>query len=90
MHPIVIVRIHRASALSFSGPQPIGRWWRVTSRPSQLIGVRSRFEERSLTGERDRGGSPEERRAAQAEETFKGRNRRRAAVLYPRVFGLLQ
>lgn len=49
---------------NFSGVRLIGRLWAFTSRLCQLIGVRSRFEERSRTGERDRGGSPEEQRAA--------------------------
>lgn len=62
---VVIVRGHWASPMGVSGSQLIGRWWLVTSRPSQLIGVRSRFEGRSWTGERDRGGSPAERRAEQ-------------------------
>lgn len=41
----------------FSGPRLIGRPCALTSRSCQLIGVRSRFEERSWTGERDRGGT---------------------------------
>lgn len=48
----------------FSGRRVIGRALVLTSRPCQLIGVRSRFEARSWTEERDRGGSPEEQRAA--------------------------
>lgn len=53
--------LHRACVVSvsgdFSGSCLIGRLCVLTSRPCQLIGVRSRFEERSSTGERDRGGT---------------------------------
>lgn len=63
-HLIVIVRVAVGVCREFSGPRLIGWWCVLTSRPCQLIGVRSRFEERSWTEERDRGGSPEEQRAA--------------------------
>lgn len=62
VYPVVIVRMGQGEEPCEFFPhwRTIGRAWMVTSRSCQLIGVRSRFEERSWTEEGE-GRSPEPR-----------------------------